>query len=290
MNSFIGELIVWIENNLDKKMGLDDVANRAGYSKWHLQRIFRRETGMTLATYIRNRRLSESAILLRMTSLPVIDTAEKFGFSSQQAFTRTFTQYFSHPPKKYRQSRSWSFRRLQPSLLCEHGEMPRPELVQLTMPPLESLTFSYQCPTESIRCALFHSEQYRQAWSKAKNLFHGRPITHIAEKYTPAASPQYVVITQTFSCSKNSATGCDPFPFSAPTDGLFLTFPFEGQVMQLMEMKARIYQSILPARAEVRRDEYDLLTLAEYQDPALDEPAFSGFYHIPVSLGETSSR
>ena len=117
-----------------------------------------------------------------------------------------------------------------------------------------------------------------------------QPLAQRRLKKLAAARPQYVVIMQTFSCSKHSAAGCDPFPFSAPTDGLFLTFPFEGQVMQLMEMQARIYQSILPARAEVRRDEYDLLTLTEYQDPALDEPAFSGFYHIPVSLGETSSR
>jgi len=79
------------------------VAEKSGYSKWHLQRLFRQETGMKLATYIRERRLSESAILLKMTSAPVIHAAEKFGFTNQQAFTRTFTKYFCLPPARYRQ-------------------------------------------------------------------------------------------------------------------------------------------------------------------------------------------
>lgn len=54
MNSFVAELITWIEQNLDKRMMLDDVASRAGYSKWHLQRIFKQETGMPLGTYTGN--------------------------------------------------------------------------------------------------------------------------------------------------------------------------------------------------------------------------------------------
>jgi len=71
MKSFTRDLIIWIEENLDKKIILDEVAEKSGYSKWHLQRLFRQETGMKLATYIRERRLSESAILLKMTSAPV---------------------------------------------------------------------------------------------------------------------------------------------------------------------------------------------------------------------------
>lgn len=44
MNMFTCDLIDWIEKNLTDKLTIDDVAARAGYSKWHLQRIFREET------------------------------------------------------------------------------------------------------------------------------------------------------------------------------------------------------------------------------------------------------
>lgn len=36
----LDEVIKWIDSNLDKPLRIDDVAARAGYSKWHLQRIF----------------------------------------------------------------------------------------------------------------------------------------------------------------------------------------------------------------------------------------------------------
>ncbi|MBD9660116.1 helix-turn-helix domain-containing protein [Pantoea sp. PNT03] len=132
MKSFTRDLIIWIEENLDKKIILDEVAEKSGYSKWHLQRLFRQETGMKLATYIRERRLSESAILLKMTSAPVIHAAEKFGFTNQQAFTRTFTKYFCLPPARYRQTREWHFRGLQPSLLSNAGTMTEPETTWLS--------------------------------------------------------------------------------------------------------------------------------------------------------------
>lgn len=169
MNSFVAELIGWIEKNLDKKLVIDDVATRAGYSKWHLPRLFRRETGMSLATYIRNRRLSESAILLKMTNLPVIDAAEKFGFSNQQAFTRTFTGYFFRPPATYRQSRDWSFTHLLPSLLCERGDTPSPELTQLELPSLESITLSYPCPAEKSVVRRFMLNNIRRYGRRQKN-------------------------------------------------------------------------------------------------------------------------
>ncbi len=39
---FIRSLLEWIESNLGHDLHLDEVARRAGYSRWHLQRLFRR--------------------------------------------------------------------------------------------------------------------------------------------------------------------------------------------------------------------------------------------------------
>ena len=39
--AIIQDLIDWIDNHLDSRLDID-VARRAGYSKWHLQRIFKR--------------------------------------------------------------------------------------------------------------------------------------------------------------------------------------------------------------------------------------------------------
>lgn len=41
----IRDLLTWLEGHLDQPLSLDNVAAKAGYSKWHLQRMFKDVTG-----------------------------------------------------------------------------------------------------------------------------------------------------------------------------------------------------------------------------------------------------
>ncbi len=43
----IKDVLLWIEHNLDQSLLLDDVANKAGYTKWYFQRLFKKVTGVT---------------------------------------------------------------------------------------------------------------------------------------------------------------------------------------------------------------------------------------------------
>lgn len=45
----IRDLLIWLEGHLDQPLSLDNVAAKAGYSKWHLQRMFKDVTGQLLA-------------------------------------------------------------------------------------------------------------------------------------------------------------------------------------------------------------------------------------------------
>lgn len=65
--NIIHDLLDWIETHLDQPLLLDNVAAKSGYSKWHLQRMFRSTTGHALGSYIRERRLSQAAQALRST-------------------------------------------------------------------------------------------------------------------------------------------------------------------------------------------------------------------------------
>ncbi|MDI5811326.1 hypothetical protein MJM95_29885, partial [Salmonella enterica subsp. enterica serovar Anatum] len=42
-------------------VALEKVSERSGYSKWHLQRMFKKETGHSLGQYIRSRKMTEIA-------------------------------------------------------------------------------------------------------------------------------------------------------------------------------------------------------------------------------------
>jgi len=98
----IHSLTHWIDQNLDKSLSIDEVAAKSGYSKWHLQRMFRSVTKQTLGGYIRERRLTLAAEALRQTQRPIFDIAMDLGYVSQQTFSRVFRREFDRTPSDYR--------------------------------------------------------------------------------------------------------------------------------------------------------------------------------------------
>ncbi|VZQ84375.1 Transposon Tn10 TetD protein [Escherichia coli] len=96
----IKDVLLWIEHNLDQSLLLDDVANKAGYTKWYFQRLFKKVTGVTLASYIRARRLTKAAVELRLTKKTILEIALKYQFDSQQSFTRRFKYIFKEGANK----------------------------------------------------------------------------------------------------------------------------------------------------------------------------------------------
>ncbi|WP_337263904.1 MULTISPECIES: helix-turn-helix domain-containing protein [unclassified Serratia (in: enterobacteria)] len=102
--NIIHDLLDWIETHLDQPLLLDNVAAKSGYSKWHLQRMFRSTTGHALGSYIRERRLSQAAQALRSTPRSILDIALQFHFDSQPSFSRAFKKQFGKTPAVYRRT------------------------------------------------------------------------------------------------------------------------------------------------------------------------------------------
>lgn len=98
----IQDSIDYIEENLEKKISLDDIANRAYLSKFHFHRLFHSAVGESIGDYIRKRRLSEAARELRETNEKIIDIAFKYQFNSQESFTRSFRKNYGLSPSEYR--------------------------------------------------------------------------------------------------------------------------------------------------------------------------------------------
>lgn len=98
----VNKVIHYIENNLEKEMNLEKIAENAGYSKFHLNRIFTEETGCTIYKYLQTRRLMAAAEKLVKTETPITQIAYEAGYNSQQAFSLAFKQVYLYPPKVYR--------------------------------------------------------------------------------------------------------------------------------------------------------------------------------------------
>lgn len=98
----VKKTIDYIEKHVEQEMDLDEIARHAGYSKFHLNRIFAEETGTTIHKYLQLRRLAIAAKKLADTEIPIAQIAYEAGYSSQQAFSLAFKKTYFYPPKLYR--------------------------------------------------------------------------------------------------------------------------------------------------------------------------------------------
>jgi len=100
----IQQAIEFIETHLQEELPITDIAAKACFSAFHFQRMFQLISGFSVHEYIRKRRLSEAAKLLKETDLNILEIALTFQYSSQEAFTRAFTSCFGLTPAKFRKT------------------------------------------------------------------------------------------------------------------------------------------------------------------------------------------
>ncbi|MDR6722989.1 AraC-like DNA-binding protein [Paenibacillus amylolyticus] len=101
-SEMVQQSLYFIETHLYEDIGLEEVASGAGLSPYHYHRVFRKEVGMTVVDYIRNRRLSDTSTILRSTNIGILDISLGCGFESQEAFTRAFKKVYGLPPGRFR--------------------------------------------------------------------------------------------------------------------------------------------------------------------------------------------
>jgi AraC-like DNA-binding protein len=94
-----------IEQHLTQPISLYMLAQAAGYSPFHAERIFKEMTGKTPFDYIRALRLSKAAVKLRDGDARVTDVAFDFVFESHEGFTRAFSRQFGLSPRSYSRNR-----------------------------------------------------------------------------------------------------------------------------------------------------------------------------------------
>ena len=100
------EIMQWIDEHLEEPLRVDDVSARAGYSKWHFQRMFKEVAGISLGRYIKLKKLRRACFLLESTDIPVIEVCLMLGFTSQQVFTRAMRNEIHKTPGAVRRNKS----------------------------------------------------------------------------------------------------------------------------------------------------------------------------------------
>ena len=102
-NIQIREIIAYIQDNLFDDLSETTIASKFFLSKKYLSSFFKKNTGITLASYIRKTRLNYAAKIVVTTDKKMIDICELSGFNSLPTFMRVFKKEFGMSPSEMRQ-------------------------------------------------------------------------------------------------------------------------------------------------------------------------------------------
>lgn len=95
--------VTLMNRHLDDPLSLGEVAEAAGYSRRHLERLFRDATGQTPGDFYRHLRLDRGRNLLTTTELSLPEIAVACGFGSVSHFSKSFKARYGIAPTKLAQ-------------------------------------------------------------------------------------------------------------------------------------------------------------------------------------------
>jgi len=100
---FFNPLFTHIDEHLCSRIPLKDLAQCVHLSPSRLRARFKHMLGIGIGEFVRNTRIHRACVLLNSTDLTVTQIADKCGFASVYAFSRTFRHVVGKPPTAFRQ-------------------------------------------------------------------------------------------------------------------------------------------------------------------------------------------
>src|SRR3989339_658802 len=89
---FVNKSILFMQENIDKPLTVDDIAHHVCCSNRHLSRAFHLVTGEGVFSTLLNIRIETAKDFFLKTDLNVSEVASHVGFADHSSFTRAFKQ------------------------------------------------------------------------------------------------------------------------------------------------------------------------------------------------------
>ncbi len=102
IQKIVDEIDKCIKSQDDDALTLTHLAEKLGYSEFYVSKKFKEISGMKFKDYMRCRKLAFALKDIRDTKTEILDIALNYGFSSHEAFTRSFKKLYGITPSCYR--------------------------------------------------------------------------------------------------------------------------------------------------------------------------------------------
>ena len=87
----------YIESHLSEELSAEKIASFVGYSVFHFCRVFKEETGKSLMSYVRDKRLEIAEEDLE-NGESTAEVAIKYGFETSSGFARAYARKYGERP------------------------------------------------------------------------------------------------------------------------------------------------------------------------------------------------
>ncbi len=98
----IQKVLTHISSNLSGDLTLNTQASLLNVNPSYLSALFKKETGMTLTEYVKQKRIKHAVFLLTNTDLQIQVVAQCCGIADVNYFTKVFKKQLGKTPKEYR--------------------------------------------------------------------------------------------------------------------------------------------------------------------------------------------
>lgn len=101
-NDLICNILEYIEDNINNKISIEDIVSKFFYNRFYIMKLFKREIGVSINTYINYLRIYNSTKLIKSNNYSVRLVGILCGFFSIEYFSETFKKVIGVSPLKYK--------------------------------------------------------------------------------------------------------------------------------------------------------------------------------------------
>lgn len=101
-NELIVKILIYLNNNLNQKIKIEDLEKRFNYNSFYIMRLFKREIGISITTYINSIKIYKSINMLINTDSSILKVALYNGFSSLEYYSEMFKKITGFNPQKFK--------------------------------------------------------------------------------------------------------------------------------------------------------------------------------------------
>lgn len=106
-NSRVMDILRYLDAHLTEDITIDALAEQFYLSKYHMMRLFRRETGDSIHSYLSHRRLLYARDLISQ-GVSATEACFRCGWHSYSSFTRAYSKYFGTTPTGRNDTAVWA--------------------------------------------------------------------------------------------------------------------------------------------------------------------------------------